>query len=194
MCWLRPSRALVALVAVMVALAMNVDARGVTPLRAHVLQPRDVPGLWADEPFEVARSARAWYARCTGKPCLTAIKEMRARGFVVGIRGHLSGVRPGPEALSAAVEFKSTRAAQAMVAATMVDARLNSLITRVPVKGIPGAQAVAIRNAESKGYVIAFASGRFAHQFMYLYPRNTSKPLSVAQALAGARAVYRRIH
>ena len=119
---------------------------------------------------------------------------MQARGFVVGIRGYLSGVRPGPEAFSAAIKFKTTHGAQAMVAASMAEARLNSLITPVPVKGIPGAQAVAIRNAESKGYVIAFASGRIAHQFMYLYPRNTSKPLSVARALAGARAVYRRVH
>ena len=120
---------------------------------------------------------------------------MQARGFVIGIRRHLSGLRPGPEAYSAAIGFKTARAAQRDVAATIADARSGmSLITPVPVKGIPGARAVAIANAESKGYVIVFADDLFLHHLTVLYPRDTAKPLSFGRVLAGARALYRRVH
>jgi hypothetical protein len=65
---------------------------------------------------------------------------------------------------------------------------------RFAVPGIRGAQAAATAAVDHKGFSIAFADGRFWYLVTVFYSPNAAKPPTRTSVIAGARALYRRVH
>jgi hypothetical protein len=186
------------LLSVAAALIVVAPAQGALRLQQRLLNPSELPGFVVDSPVQIARSAEAWYRpKLSGRYKETA--ALRARGFVAAAREHLvlahrSGARTA-EAASAVVEFKTARGARATLGQTLGELRSGSYaLKRFAVPGIPGAVGAATSAVEQKGFTVAFTDGRFLYGVSVVYPRNAKQHPARTIVIAGARALYRRVH
>jgi hypothetical protein len=152
------------LLAVAAALIVVGSAQGSPPLQQRVLRASELPGFKLDGPVEVVRSPQAWFkVKYSGRYKDSA--ALHDRGFVVGAREHLYRSRAGTysaNAISAVIQFKTTRGAAAHLAQFMPDLRSGSAgLKQFAVPWIPGAQAAATAAVDDNGFTIAFADGRF---------------------------------
>lgn len=173
-----------------VALAANAaQASAPLTLEQRVLRPNEFSGFTPMGQHPVIRSASAW----SGGNLPTA--DLRQHGFVAGVREQLHSRARNADALSVAAQFKTAKGASAEARSELAYFRSSvSGYKPFSVPSIPGAHGYISTGSGFKGYNIYFSHGPFQYLVGTGFSSTAKKAPSMAQLIAAATELYRRVH
>ena len=155
-------------------------------LRTMVLGENELPGFTSVECPVVQFAIGGWTSNSA------AITELRANGFVMGIRESLHSRRLSATAASSAINFRTAAGARNELAQLLAAARGEGTLTPFAVAGIAGARGYRLATRDSTGYTIAFTHGANEYSLSVSFPVHASTQVSEAQLIRTALGVYTR--
>jgi hypothetical protein len=156
-------------------------------LRTMVLGENELPGFTSVECPIVQFALGDW----AGSDPAT-ISELRANGFVMGIRESLRSMRLSATAASSAINFRTTAGARNELEQRLVAARGEGTLTPFAVTGIAGARGYRLATRHSTRYTIAFTHDANEYRLSVAFPAHASAQVFETQLVRTALRVYTR--